>query len=185
MSRKGKIVPCDNCGFEKFKPLSKLLRDKRNFCSKKCFDTFRVEKFTVACEVCGKEMSRPKSQVEDKKYIVCSRKCFFTRIKGVNLSGFFKKGNKKEKCINYKDGKQMANGYVMVLLPEYPNATRKGYVYEHRVVMEQSIGRYLDAKEVVHHINEVKTDNRIENLMLFKSVGEHTSHHLHIRHGSI
>lgn len=185
MSKKGKIVPCDNCGTEKFKPLSKLSRDKRNFCSKQCFDLFRVERFTVVCDVCKKEMSRPKSQVENKKYIVCGKKCLAIRLKGVNLSGFFKKGNKKEKCINYKIGKQMANGYVMVLLPEHPSATQKGYVYEHRVVMEKAIGRYLDNKEVVHHINEVKTDNRIENLMLFENVGAHTSHHLRIRHGSL
>lgn len=50
-------------------------------------------------------------------------------------------------------------------MPDHP-ASNSGYVLEHRYVVECAIGRYLESHEVVHHINEVKTDNRLGNLYL-------------------
>lgn len=53
---------------------------------------------------------------------------------------------------------------------------RKGWMYEHRHVVEQRIGRKLKRKEHVHHKNEITTDNRDENLELM-SAGDHNRHH--------
>lgn len=70
------------------------------------------------------------------------------------------------------------HGYAFVDVPEHPYAN-KGYVAEHRIVVERhlrendptsellvAIGEnlYLSPEIVVHHINGVKDDNRLENL---------------------
>lgn len=59
----------------------------------------------------------------------------------------------------------MSRGYVMEYAPDHPDAPKgKGYVLQHRLVMERQLGRYLTDSEVVHHRNEDKQDNRPENL---------------------
>lgn len=51
-----------------------------------------------------------------------------------------------------------------------------GYVLQHRLVMECVLGRLLEPGELVHHRNEVKNDNRPENLTLM-SHSEHATEH--------
>jgi hypothetical protein len=45
-------------------------------------------------------------------------------------------------------------------------ANLNGVILEHRLVMAEHIGRMLTRDDIVHHINEDQTDNRIENLQL-------------------
>jgi hypothetical protein len=68
------------------------------------------------------------------------------------------------------------HGRVLIYSPShpYPNFGKK-YVYRYRLVVEQSIGRYLLPAELVHHKNGDPTDDRIENL-------EITTRPDHIRH---
>ena len=58
------------------------------------------------------------------------------------------------------------DGYVFVRVIK-GNANKGKYKYEHRLVMEQIIGRELLSTETVHHKNGVRTDNRPENLELW------------------
>lgn len=78
---------------------------------------------------------------------------------------------------NYKGGRiSHGDGYMKLLRPEHPRANKFGYVLEHIVVMEEHIGRHLKKGEVVHHINGIKNDNRIENLLLL-TAQEHSALH--------
>ncbi len=77
---------------------------------------------------------------------------------------------------NFSGGKYMDDkGYIRVLRPKHPYANR-GYVYEHRLVMEAYLGRYLEPWETVHHINEIKIDNRLDNFFL-TTPDEHSAIH--------
>jgi hypothetical protein len=80
---------------------------------------------------------------------------------------------------NWNGGKTTDTyGYIKILKKGYPMSDSKGYVYEHRYNMAKKIGRILTKEDVVHHINGVKTDNRIENLELLTHT-EHKRRHVY------
>ncbi len=60
------------------------------------------------------------------------------------------------------------NGYIKIKQPGHPRADNGGYVLEHILVMEQTLGRALELHERVHHKNGTRNDNRPENLELWK-----------------
>lgn len=77
----------------------------------------------------------------------------------------------------WKGGRAKTGGYIEILKPDHPFANKNGYIYEHRFVMEQHIGRYLKPTERIHHKNHIKDDNRIENLQLLSCAGENSRIH--------
>lgn len=73
---------------------------------------------------------------------------------------------------SWKSGLRKNKGYIYKYKPNHPNV-KNHYVRRSHLVMEKSLKRYLERKEVVHHINGIRDDDRIENLKLFKSNSEH------------
>ena len=81
----------------------------------------------------------------------------------------------------WKGGRRKHHIYWMIKKSGHPCASLDGYVYEHRLVMEEHLGRYLTENEIVHHISdELDKDgckrNNIENLKLM-TVSDHMKLH--------
>ena len=75
------------------------------------------------------------------------------------------RGRFRENHPSWKGGKYITSqGYIRIYKPEWQSSDNKGYVFEHRYVIERYLGRYLEPWEVIHHKNGIKDDNRIENL---------------------
>lgn len=110
---------------------------------------------------------------EIASYYGCSRQCVCSRMTEAGIPRLPPYSLPGKMNGAWKGGKYLVKGYWMIWSPDHPNATKDGRVAEHRLVMEHHIGRYLTREEVVHHINGNRTDNRIENLVLFSSNAEH------------
>ncbi len=124
------------------------------------------------CTVCGKEFKEKPSV----KRVTCgSKECMKVARSGARNHQY---GRTKEKNASWKGGKiRTDKGYIKVLMPEHPNASTDGYVYEHILIMSNILGRPIDTStEVVHHKNEVKDDNDPDNLEL-STYEEHSRYH--------
>lgn len=77
--------------------------------------------------------------------------------------------------------KRDLNGYIAVFRPDHPNAYTsenwKGWIYEHRLVAEELLGRSLQEGEVVHHLDCNKHNNRHDNIVVLASKSCHMRLH--------
>lgn len=77
--------------------------------------------------------------------------------------------------------KVTVDGYVLIYAPDHPRVAgrprNRQYVFEHILVVEKALGHVLPPGAVVHHINQVRDDNRLENLQVMKSDQEHREFH--------
>ena len=83
--------------------------------------------------------------------------------------------NKQSYIRDYRD--VHPDGYILIWKPDHPNAKKNGYIYEHRYVMAENLGRTLMPSEAVHHLNGNKQDNRRSNLLLVDSQHKHNVAH--------
>ena len=155
--RTGIEMPCLQCGKMVYR--QKHQQNKATFCSNPCKNQWqaRRRKATV-CPVCSKVFTR----APVLSPIYCSRRCM----------GIAKYRHPLDRDHNGRPAVMDLHGYVRIYEPGHPRATRSGWIFEHRWVVEQSLGRILDRDENVHHLNHVRDDNRLENLQLLS----HSAH---------
>lgn len=118
---------------------------------------------TVCC-ICGTEVFADKSNYSKHRRCVCGRKCQNAIIE--KPDGF--KKNKR--------GASIVGGHILIKDVNNPNS-KKGWVPEHRWIMEKSLGRFLSKTEIVHHIDMDKTNNTITNLCIFDNAADHFKSH--------
>lgn len=67
--------------------------------------------------------------------------------------------------------------YHQIYMPDSPMAYKNGCVSEHRYYASLKLGRPLKHTEYVHHIDEDKSNNSLDNLMVFKTNSDHIAFH--------
>lgn len=117
-------------------------------------------------EECKKKMSESS---KGKRYSVKTEFKPGCKVWNAGLKGFMA----REKHGNWKGGRFVSRGYIWVLSIDHPRASKMGYVPEHRLIVEQVINRILLKHEEVHHVNKIKNDNTINNLIAFTSKAAH------------
>ena len=75
------------------------------------------------------------------------------------------------------------DGYVLLQAPSHPKSDRDGYVYEHILLAEKALGRYMPPGVEVHHVNFQKGDNGHGNLVICENHAYHFL--LHARTNSL
>lgn len=128
----------------------------------------RMSKNGCSDDIKTKERNKNRKQRESAKCKFCDRE-----VGRIGAKGMCNKHYQMDRLHGnplYRDDKKNKPGISGYIRHNYG----KGY---HRTVVENHIGRKLVRGEVVHHIDFVKTNNKIENLYLCKNASEHAKIH--------
>lgn len=170
------------------------------FCSWKCYEEWTKFNKTpnCSCEVCKVPMYLKPYRLKRVKHgITCSKKCFAKRQeKLMSGTGNHQHGLIGDKNKSWNGGIRISTyGYRMILDRNHPRSSKSNkYIFEHILVVEQNYKSfdlncfykkddkfYLKKKFEVHHIDENKLNNSLNNLSIL-SKSEHIKLHKRKRH---
>jgi hypothetical protein len=152
-SKGGDVAICEVCG-DSFVRTPKEIQRGRKHCTRKCANAgHRGPLIRVQCAYCGGEKwLRPS---EARLFHYCTMEC----------RSLAKIVRPLERVYNGKPARLCKDGYIKIWMPEHPHAN-KGWVLEHRWLMEQHLGRIIPPEEEVDHKNRIRSDNRLSNLQV-------------------
>jgi hypothetical protein len=164
---------------EKIKMIKQIIKD----------GTWFKKIVLVECEFCNKEREIPYSTAIKKEAIENKHRC--KSCATVNSQTGKKRSEESKKNMSEAQRKShnggirhnQGRGYRQIIVDDYHprKKNRKGgnYIFEHILVMEKNIGRFLEQYEIVHHIDKNKQNNNIENLYLFSGKDAKQSAQMH------
>lgn len=168
-----KQIECNTCGkiFTSYNP-------NPQFCSVRCRGEFSRHRVPVDKMIELYESGMSQEEVANE--LGTTQKVIWTRMKefGYKARIAAKRDQYGENNDYWKGGRVFdSRGYVLVKTPNHPRAKRQGdYVFEHILKVEKAIGRHLYEGEIIHHINGIKDDNRLDNLYI-TNPSEHSTMH--------
>lgn len=183
----GKYIKCQICNKEFYIPKNRFLSAK--FCSPKCRGESSKHLFFTKCIICNNEFSFIACRQEKAKY--CSRKCYY---KAMSQKGTIIKNciycKKEFKTSPYKNKKYCSNeckniDKINIYSPKSFTSIRKYFVYRNFIKECQDCG-YNKIKSIlgIHHNDENRNNNSIENLIVLCPNCHSLRHNKHITHCS-
>jgi hypothetical protein len=149
------IIICYWCKNSSYKRPTRIARNKHNFCTQKCYAEWNKSihpEGVCICINCNKEFRTNPAYIKrtPNNQRFCTVSCYIE----------FKKTARPSTNID-------SCGYIPI---------RGVGGRQHRYIVEQKLGRKLLKTEHVHHINGIKTDNRVENLAVLPESLHHKIH---------
>jgi len=133
-----------------------------------------IDHRSIYCNTCrGKNTSKEGHRFYGGHHSEKTKKLIGQKSKEKFTETYLEKIREKHKGMK----KRTLNGYILINDYEHPNRDSQNNVLEHVLVMTEYLGRALTDKEIIHHIDGNRKNNKLENLYLSPSRSSHMKTH--------